>query len=279
MNALRPTEAEALADWAALVAADREQVERLREDRPASSDYYAPIAGTFRAGVRENLEWPALEALVRPQDTVLDIGAGGGRFSVPLARTVRHVIAVEPSEAMRGTLAAAAEEAGVSVDVRDGRWPDPEWAETVDVSLAAHVFYDIEDIGPFLDAMERHTRRTCVVMAGAQARGASLAPLWEAVHGEPMATLPALREFVALLGARGRRYEVRTAGRAEAAPPVAREDAYRQGRRLLWLAEGSEKERRMRALMDEWYGRGDRIALPESRPFIGIVSWEPPRSA
>ncbi|GMU39669.1 MAG: hypothetical protein AMXMBFR23_05350 [Chloroflexota bacterium] len=279
MNTLRPTEAEALAAWAALVAADREQVERLREDRPASSDYYAPIAGSFRAGVRENLEWPALEALVRPDDAVLDIGAGGGRFSVPLARSARRVVAIEPSEAMRATLTAAATEAGVEVEVRDGRWPDPAWAETVDVSLAAHVFYDIEAIAPFLDAMEQHTRRTCVVMAGAQARGASLAPLWEAVHGEPMATLPALREFVALLGARGRRYEVRTASPAAPAEPMAREDAYRQGRRLLWLAEGSEKERRMRALMDEWYGQGDRIALPEARPFIGIVSWEPPRPA
>jgi hypothetical protein len=115
-----------------------------------------------------------------------------------------------------------------------------------------------------------------VAMFGERARGASLAALWEAVHGEPMATLPALHEFVALLGARGRRYEVTAAGRTEAREPLPPEAAYANGRRLLWLAEGSEKERRMRALMDEWYGEGDEIALPAGRRYVGVVAWEPP---
>ena len=275
-STLRPTESEALAAWAHLVAADREQVERLREDRPGSTYYYAPIASNFRPGRRENAEWPALSALLQPGDTFLDIGAGGGRFAVPAAGVVSRVIAIEPSDAMRGVLTQAATEAGVSIDMRAQPWPDTAFTETADVSLAAHVMYDEEHVAAFLDAMERHTRRTCVAVFGEQARGASLAALWEAVHGEPMATLPALHEFVALLGARGRRYEVTAAGRSAARERMPREAAYANGRRLLWLAEGSEKERQMRALMDEWYGEGDEIALPVGRRYAGVVAWEPP---
>jgi hypothetical protein len=45
---------------------------------------------------------------------------------------------------------------------------------------------------------------------------------------------------------------------------------------MLWLSPGSAKEQQMRALMQEWWGRADGIAMPAARPFIGIVSWEPP---
>ena len=97
-SSLRPTEAEAFAEWRRLIEADREQVGRLREDTP--SDYYAPVAAAFRPGRRESVEWPAVQALAEAGDTWLDIGAGGGRFALPLAEVVQQVIAVEPSGAM-----------------------------------------------------------------------------------------------------------------------------------------------------------------------------------
>src|SRR5690348_9922500 len=55
-----------------------------------------------------------LRAIVRPDDTVLDVGAGAGRYALPLAGLARRVVAVEPSPAMRRHLEAriAAEGAG-----------------------------------------------------------------------------------------------------------------------------------------------------------------------
>lgn len=277
-NVLRPGEAEALAAWAALVAADAEQVARVREPEPPA-DHYAQVAARFRPGAFESLEWPVLDALTAPGETVLDIGAGGGRFAVPLAQKGCRVIAIEPSEAMRATLAAAAAEAGVRVEVHARRWPDPAWSEEADVSLAAHALYDIAEIGPFLDAMERFTRRLCVAMFGQFGRGANLAGLFEAVHGEPMATLPALKEFAALLGARNRRYEVRTVSAGREFELMEREAAFEAARRLLWLAPGSAKEQRMRELMEAWWGTPEGVRVPVFRRFIGIVSWEPPAGA
>ncbi|MEX1022029.1 MAG: methyltransferase domain-containing protein, partial [Dehalococcoidia bacterium] len=257
--------------------ADREQVERLREPAPGA-DFYAPVAAAFRPGQRESLEWPLIAEHARPEDTWLDIGAGGGRIAVPLAGVVERVVAVEPSEAMRSTLASAASEAGrTNIEVVDASWPVAGWTQDADVTLAAHCLYDIGEPAAFLDAMERHTRRTCLALFGCWARGAHLARLFEAVHDEPMATLPSLREFVALLGSRGRRYEVRTVDGGDAGTPRPAEEAYAVPRRLLWLAEGSEKDGRMRRLVDEWYGGPDGVTLPAMRPWIGLVAWAPPR--
>jgi SAM-dependent methyltransferase len=259
-----------------LIDADAAQVARVREPEPAA-DHYATVAARFRPGQLPSLELPVLEGFAQPADTWLDIGAGGGRFAVPLAKRVARVVAIEPSAAMRATLTSAAADAGIStIEVNDLRWPDASWTGIADVSLAAHSLYDIREIAPFLDAMERHTRRLCIAVFGQAARGASLAQLFEAVHGEPLQTLPALREFVALLGARSRRYEVRTVGMGNAVDLTPADDAYEMGRRMLWLAPGSAKDQQMRALMQELWGRADGIAMPAARPFIGIVSWEPP---
>jgi hypothetical protein len=276
-SVLRPTEAEALAEWRRLVLADREQVARVRED--VRGDYYQPVAASFRPGMRDSTEWPVVESFAEPDDTWLDIGAGGGRFAVPLAGAVRRVIAIEPSESMRGVLAQAIDEATcTNIDVRNASWPIDGWDEEVDVSLAAHATYDTEDIGAWVDAQEAATRRVCIAIFGCHARGTQVADFFEAVHGEPMATLPALREFVALLGARGAQYEVRTINTEERPVPRPAEDVHRTLRRLLWLREGSERDERMQRLAEEWYGTSEGLALPAMRPWIGVVSWTPRRA-
>ncbi len=275
MNPLRPSASEALAAWAALVTADAEQVPRVREPEPPA-DHYVHTAAHFRAGVRPTPELDALRALAQPSDVWLDIGAGGGRLAIPLARVTHQVVALEPSPAMREQLIGAAEEAGIeNVAVRDVRWPDSAWTEPVDVALAAHSLYDIGAIEPFLDAMERHARRLCVALLHPWARGTHLAPLFEAVHGEPMATLPAMREFVALLAARGCTTEVRAAPVPQGPASTPRDVAFEEARRLLWLRAGSPKDQRMRQLMDDWWGEPEGIRVPSAPPYVGVVSWQP----
>lgn len=276
---LRPTETEALAVWRRLIEADREQVERLREEHDRT-DYYAPVASSFSPSLRDSIEWPVVATFSQADDTWLDIGAGGGRFAVPLAGLVEHVIAVEPSPSMREVLTGAVAEAGVpNLDVIDARWPVEGWDREVDVSLAAHALYDVGDLAAWLDAQEDATRRTCIAIFGSEARGSRIADFFEAVHGEPMATLPALREFVAVLGARGRRYEVRTIETGETPQPKPADEVYRTLRRLLWTAEGTPLDERLQALAREWYavdGSGEEtLALPAMRPWIGVVSWDP----
>jgi len=71
--------------------------------------YNEPITQTSQLTA---LQLSALNLL--PDYTVLDIGAGKGRITIPVAKRVRHVTAVDPSEKMLAILKAYAEKEGVS---------------------------------------------------------------------------------------------------------------------------------------------------------------------
>jgi SAM-dependent methyltransferase len=274
-DALKLSAAEVLEAWAARVRANREQVERFREATPA--DFYAPVAGMFRADPRRRDE-PTLEILRRclePTDTVLDIGAGGGRYALPIALEAQKVIAIEPSEGMRNVLAQSTQEFGIrNVEVLDARWPDPDVHG--DVALISHLGYDVEDIGPFLDAMESAARRLCIAVLLSQPPPTEADRLWPAVHGVERAALPSLPEFLTLLLARKTLFELRLVDRSP--------QSYEQPdqvltflRQQLWTAPDSDKDRRLRRVArDQLQERDGRYALSWAPVSVGIVTWAPP---
>ena len=277
---LRPSPERAFAAWSALVEANREQIERVREVAPPD-DFWAGRARQFRPGGLEAVELPSILSIAEPRDTWLDIGAGGGRFAIPLARRVRRLVAVEPSPAMRDALTHAAADAHLTnVEILALRWPPQpaDRAPQADASLAANVLYDNDDLEGFLTAMEAHTTRLCVVVLGDCAPSTPDERIWTQLHGEPPAPLPALPEFLAVLGALGRRYDLRALARS-APVPVEPAEAQRFLRRICWLREGSAKDARLPALLRERYGRpSGLLSLPLRRAYSGVVTWTPPAS-
>lgn len=279
VDALRPSVADALAAWTARVQADHDQVERSRESADPT-DFYAPVADRFRLDPRrtDDATLEVLRSLAGAGETWLDVGSGGGRFALPLALIVREVICVEPSPSMVEVLRDGMREHGIgNVTIVPERWPlaDTGGVGPVDVTLLAHIGYDIEEIGPFLDAVESVTRRRCVAVMGEGAMTTVASQLWEPVHGEPRVALPALPELVTLLLARGSIPGVRIVDRT---PPTfdCLDALLAMARRQLWVRPGSEKDARLRTLVEELAEeREGQFALEWTPTRIGIVTWEP----
>lgn len=262
-------------EWADRVRVNREQVDRLRE--LPDGDFYAPVSSLFRADPArpDDAVLRVLLELARPHDTWLDIGAGAGRYALPLAGGVREVIALDPSASMLdGLRAGMAEHEIRNIRVVSGRWPADAAGLSADVGLIAHVGYDVDEIGPFVDAMEGAARRLCVAVLMERSPASAAEAAFEAIHGEARAALPALPDFLGLLIARGRLFEVRLA------PPQPRRYASRDDvrtvlRRQLWIGPTGSKADALERFVAGLPEDRDGVILDPRPSRIGIVSWEP----
>ena len=275
-DALSPTAEEAVQAWGERVRGNREQAERVRE-APERPDFYAPIASVFAADPRRTDE-PALDLLrsmVQPGETWLDIGAGGGRYALPLALLANEVIALDPSGGMLDVLRASMEEHDVrNLRIVQSRWPSEEPVHA-DVCLIAHVGYDIEAIGTFLGAMEASARRMCVAVLLARSPASAAEPFWPAVHGERRVPLPALPEFLALLLARGTLFEVRLGARPPLGyPSIDALVAFL--RQQLFVEPGSARDWLLQDVARDQVREADgRFWISSDSTPLGVVTWKP----
>ena len=272
--------------WGARVRANREQVERLREV-PDGTDFYAPVSSLFRADPTRTDDpvLDALLALVRSGETWLDIGAGAGRFALPIARALDpsggSVVALDPSRSMlEGLLEIAEDYAVENVRTIEARWPLTDARAVADfdadVALIAHVGYDVEEIGPFVDGMEAAAGRLCVAVLMEQVPAAAANPFWPPVHGEERVPLPALPDLLELLEARGRRVSVERIA-IEPRRFESREVLEGFVRRQLWIDPAGAKEKRFQKALDTLAVQSADGWTVEGRSVgpAGIVTWAP----
>ena len=138
--------------------------------------------------------------LAGPDGSILDIGAGTGRASLPLAAEGRPLVAVEKDPGMAAALRDEAAARGIPVEVVEGAWPDvADRAGPADVVMSANVVYDVADIVPFLRAMHDHARRAVVVELTERHPWANLAPWYRALHGLDRPDGPTWEDLVAVI--------------------------------------------------------------------------------
>jgi len=169
------------------------------------SPYGWPVAlWRRRSAAAEAAAEPETTRIVRdlagPGGSILDIGAGTGRASLPLAAEGRVLVAVEKDPGMAAGLVEEAKARGVKIEVVRGAWPEvADRVGIADVAMSANVVYDVADIAPFLREMVDHARRGVVLELTERHPWANLAPWYRALHGLDRPDGPTWQDLVAVV--------------------------------------------------------------------------------
>jgi len=260
-----------------MVDAEHAQTARLRE-APRQEDAWRGRAGEFRPHCRAEERDPAIDAVlehVRPDDTVIDIGAGGGRIAIPVARHCRQVVAVEPSGAMRSQLEAQAAGAGVgNIMIVPSTWEDAA-VEPADIVLCCHVLYAVREPELWVRKMAAKARRRVIVVMFHRPVPPNMHPLWEPVYGEKRLQLPAMAHFERLLQEMGIRYRKRMLPEREDRAYPDFDAALERAARHLYLLPGSSRYRRLEQVLKEsLVETPGGLQLRWAQPMTpGLITW------
>lgn len=120
-----------------------------------------------------------------PGATLLDIGAGTGKWALYASAYAARITAFEPSLAMQKVLQEKIEEARITnIDIVTGTWPE-DGAEPHDFILASHSMYGVGDLRAFVDAMNRVARKGCIMVLRAPFADSVMAVAAQKVFGQP----------------------------------------------------------------------------------------------
>ena len=96
--------------------------------------------------------------------SILDIGCGGGIAAFAMGSKASLVIGVDHQSEMLDMFTENAKERNIDSKVYEGFWPQIESeVEVADVAVAHHVVYNVQDIVPFIAAMNAHARKRVVI--------------------------------------------------------------------------------------------------------------------
>ena len=263
--------------WRQMILREHAQTDRIRGPRP--TDHWTQLARNFKDDPHRTGDemLDELRARVLPGETLIDVGAGGGRLALPLALTCSRVYAVEPSPSMCDVLRETAEESGIAnVSVTQASWEDAA-VEPADVVLSSHVVYVIQEIEPFVRKKERHARRLVLAVVFQSPPQTAMGGLWQQVHGEERLRLPSLPEFLPVLEELGIRAQV-----AELEPrPVQTFESFEDARvsltQRLYVRPDTAEEARLERALEDWLEEADGAwRIRGSQPIRPcIVEWEP----
>lgn len=175
-----------LTDWAALWRALATRDLQTGEEGAAQMvERWRGVARKLDSGDRPVPD-PLLDHVLgglAPETTVLDIGAGIGRWTLPMARKARRVTAVEPLQGMRQVLVERAAAQGITnLEVVELPWLVAD-VPPHDVAIAAHATYTTADLLGFVRKMASSARRTCYLALRVPAHDGVIGELCARIHG------------------------------------------------------------------------------------------------
>jgi SAM-dependent methyltransferase len=176
--------------WKELVAA------QARRHKPAADEaspdvWHARARGYHEAVQRRwalpdsSREFITADLRRHPGETVLDIGAGTGAWTVYLAQIARQVTALDPSPAMLRVLRENVAEAALSnVTIIEGGWPEVDVVPH-DVVFCSHALYGVADFATAVQRMAAAARRRCYLLLRIATPGSVMAQAAQHIWGQP----------------------------------------------------------------------------------------------
>jgi len=120
---------------------------------------------------------------LQPDDTVLDVGAGIGRWSIPMAISARKVTALDAVPRMLEIVRENAAAEGVrNIETVLGDWATVE-LEPHDYVLSSHAVYTSPDIVAYARKMERLAHKACYMVMRVPRYDGVIGGLSQRIHG------------------------------------------------------------------------------------------------
>ncbi len=160
-----------------------------------SADFWERRAKNYHRSTKESVTkdplFLKLRQVVTPQTSVLDVGAGTGRFTLALAPYAQHITAVEPSAAMLEFLRQDANNEGLTnIAYVPTSWQDAPTDLRADIVVCSHVLYPILNVDAFISKLRVATGRACYIYMRAIQFDTITSPLWQHFHGDARHSAP-----------------------------------------------------------------------------------------
>jgi SAM-dependent methyltransferase len=245
-------------------------------------DYYESAADRFVRFIQEIpqpdrfMAW--LSPHVQPGDVVLDIGAGSGRYLQILTSAGCSVIALEPSLAMLKHIQRDVDENSLAsqVTIRHEFWPTQHLIPC-DIAIAVQVLDAVQDVGPFLLAMQQSARKLCAIVLAIRHPSTPILHLWEAHYGSPRSIMPGAYECLNALAQLGITANLQMFPRAEQLTFASMSDAIAETCFRLRLPHDQQHIQLVTQLIEQHWIRlpDDRVRVPYLAPPGAIIWWDP----
>lgn len=268
--------------WRKLVTARLAEMERLQPGRGAlNPNFWDTRAKRFAArmpvsSVAGDPLYRRLRKATGRRSTVLDVGAGPGRFTLALAPHVGAVTAVDPAGKMLDICRRQAAKAGLAnVTAVHSRWEDAE-VTPADVAFSSYVVTLVPDAARFLAKLDAAATKRAFLYLGAYTADAIMDPLWRHFHGTSRKPGPTYLDAVDVLRELGLKPEVEVVEVATRGRFKSVADAAKDYRDQLCLPDTPEVRKELRGLLEHWLiRRGDALAAPLKTVPAAVISWPP----
>ncbi|MBV9688556.1 MAG: methyltransferase domain-containing protein [Ktedonobacteraceae bacterium] len=267
----------ALERWQALIDARQQQMDAAYAHLGrTSADFWDRRAPTYYLAVKDTLAQDALFLRLRnevtAQTTLLDVGAGTGRFTFALAPQAKHIVAVEPNASMLSYLRQDATMQGLTnISYIPSTWQEAPSDLRADIVLCNHVLYPIREIDTFLLKLRAATQHVCYIYMWATHPDGLNAHLWPHFHGEPRHLLPPYINALDVLYEMGIYADVQVVRLPLSLRYTSLEHAVEDQLERLLVPNDEPTRAKLRTLLDEWLVERDGVLVPPVDALVAAI--------